>query len=1127
MRRQAVLLLPICALLSHLEAAAAPARNLTFEQRVDAQEAIERVYYAHQVGATQSFDEVVPRALIEEKVRAYLKRSVALERHWDIRITGAMLAAEAERMARGSRMPERLRELHAALGHDPLLILECLVRPLVVDRLIHASFDHERPAGAPGTFDAWWLQAVPGLEETLATVAEALPASLTQPVAAPARGDESASMTGGSPASLYPGCAPSDAWVASGLDVPPQSRTGHTAVWTGTVMIVWGGTSGFEPLATGFAYNPATDTYSPIATTNAPSARSDHTAVAAGGRMIVWGGRTPAGVPLDTGAVYRVSTNTWGTVTMANAPSPRWGHTATWTGSRMIVWGGASPAPLDTGAMYELSTGAWTTIFAGNTPTGRSGHTAVWTGSELIVWGGTGAAGRLDSGASYAPFDATWTTLPTAVAPTARNEHSAVWAGDRMIIWGGMTDQGPVGSGASYSPFDLLWSPVSDAGAPSARSLHTAVFDGASMHVWGGGPAATPLDTGGSYDPMVDSWTPISAADAPSPRAGHAAVWTGSLMVIWGGSHGPSELGAGGRYDPSGGSWLSTVGTAPAGRRNAATVWTGNEMIVWGGDNGGVPLRDGGRYNPASDSWASVSSAGAPLGWSSQAGVVWTGSEMVMKDGRYNPVADAWAPVSTIAAPALLAGARAVWTGAVVVFWDGQRGGRYNPSTDTWRPVSGAGAPPYTSYLSAIWTGSQMIVWGGQPYGPPQPGTGGRYDPLSDTWMLTSTLGAPDDRSLHTAIWTGQRMFIWGGVRVDGDGPYNLYTGGLYDPASDSWQPVAPTGHSHSHNTAVWTGSRVLLWGGRGGPLFSQFNGYDWEYLYSNSGTLYDPATDTWAPTSTASAPEARASAASVWTGSSMLVWGGFTCDWATQSCRMLSTGGVYGFDPSADGDGDGFGVNCDCDDAAQTVHPGAAQICGDGLNNDCLDPSWPSPIGTNEADEDGDGATECGGDCDDMRMAVRPGGPQICDGLNNDCDDPQWPALPAGEVDQDGDGFPVCPGGPVDCDDADDALWSPPTEAFLEVGPYPIYLSWDPPGDLGGLAVLYDVLRSSSRSDFVNATSCVESDIPWTSTNDQDPSGPNEIYYFLVRTQNNCPGNNQSVGYRSDGTPRVGRSCP
>src|SRR5262245_22125463 len=94
---------------------AAFALDLTFDQRVRAQEAIERVYLSHQTGNTRSFEDAVPRALLERKVRTYLKQSAALEHYWDTPITTTMLRAEVIRMQRGSRMPERLRELFTAL----------------------------------------------------------------------------------------------------------------------------------------------------------------------------------------------------------------------------------------------------------------------------------------------------------------------------------------------------------------------------------------------------------------------------------------------------------------------------------------------------------------------------------------------------------------------------------------------------------------------------------------------------------------------------------------------------------------------------------------------------------------------------------------------------------------------------------------------------------------------------------------------------------------------------------------------------------------------------------------------------------------------------------------------------
>jgi N-acetylneuraminic acid mutarotase len=53
----------------------------------------------------------------------------------------------------------------------------------------------------------------------------------------------------------------------------------HTAVWTGTEMIVWGGYNGSSWLNDGWRYDPATDQWTSMSSSNAPSARENHTAI--------------------------------------------------------------------------------------------------------------------------------------------------------------------------------------------------------------------------------------------------------------------------------------------------------------------------------------------------------------------------------------------------------------------------------------------------------------------------------------------------------------------------------------------------------------------------------------------------------------------------------------------------------------------------------------------------------------------------------------------------------------------------------------------------------------------------------------------------------------------------------
>jgi hypothetical protein len=68
-----------------------PSRELTFQQRVEALRALERVTYTHQIGTTRPFEEAVPSALLERRVHTTLKQTAALERFWRTRVTEVML----------------------------------------------------------------------------------------------------------------------------------------------------------------------------------------------------------------------------------------------------------------------------------------------------------------------------------------------------------------------------------------------------------------------------------------------------------------------------------------------------------------------------------------------------------------------------------------------------------------------------------------------------------------------------------------------------------------------------------------------------------------------------------------------------------------------------------------------------------------------------------------------------------------------------------------------------------------------------------------------------------------------------------------------------------------------------
>ena len=163
-----------------------------------------------------------------------------------------------------------------------------------------------------------------------------------------------------------------------------------------------------------------------------------------------------------------------------------------------------------------------------------------------------------------------------------------------------------------------------------------------------------------------------------------------------------------------------------------------------------------------------------------------------------------------------------------------------------------------------------------------------------------------------------------------------------------------------------------------------------------------------------------------------------------------------------ADADGDTFGNplvfvysinnppgfttdNTDCDDNNPAINPGATDIAGNGIDEDCDGQDTPAICGNGivefgeQCDDgntnDNDGCSNCqlyqdndndgyyaNIDCDDNNPSIFPGANEICDGIDNDCN---------GQVDEifdiDGDGFTTCQG---DCDDSDPNIYPGATEA-------------------------------------------------------------------------------------------------
>src|SRR5437016_1051873 len=374
-------------------------RTLTYAERVAYQRAIEDVYWRHRIWPEErsdpkpSLDAVISAEQIEKKVEDYLHNSQALETYWQGPIASEQLQAEIERMARDTKQPEVLRELFEALRNDPFVIAECLARPVLTERLAADLSAHDKGQRF----------------------------ALLQTQAA---GGKFSITTLGTATSVLPEIDPciDDTWTATSTTNAPSARAGHTAVSTGSEMIVWGGIPFTFPSGTGGRYNPITDSWTATSTTNAPSRRGNHTAVWTGSEMIVWGGFTGPNIVLNTGGRYNPGTDTWTATSITNAPSARSGHTGVWTGTEMIVWGGGTfvPSVLNTGGRYNPGTDSWTATSTTNAPDARADHTAVWAGSEMIVWGGANVGGTqvFNTGGRYCAQFGSSSPTPTPTATT-------------------------------------------------------------------------------------------------------------------------------------------------------------------------------------------------------------------------------------------------------------------------------------------------------------------------------------------------------------------------------------------------------------------------------------------------------------------------------------------------------------------------------------------------------------------------------------------------------------------------------------------------------------------------------------------------------------------------------------
>jgi hypothetical protein len=316
-------------------------------------------------------------------------------------------------------------------------------------------------------------------------------------------------------------------------------------------------------------------------------------AVWTGSRMLVWGGSTRGAQPgpAADGAAYDPVARAWRKI--PTAPSGVRGGGASgvaWTGDAMLVWASNSPDGPVGAAAYDPSSDSWRRLPAG--PLGRrEGYGTAWTGTELIVVGGNlGDTLARPLAAALDPKTGSWRALPALDRVTGLMPGpGVVWHRGELFVLGTVC----LGGGATDCSQALLaYDPSTDrlrridlAGAPIVPEQQLSLLGSSGgelvLSIVG---VPTNVNSGRlaivRYDPARGRWT--KGAFAPFPATSDVyqqTAWLGDRVIAADGSSGLQI------FDLATGGWETiTPGPSPLNARaGSAIVWTGNELIAWSG----------------------------------------------------------------------------------------------------------------------------------------------------------------------------------------------------------------------------------------------------------------------------------------------------------------------------------------------------------------------------------------------------------------------------------------------------------------------------------------------------------------------------------------------------------------
>jgi len=239
-------------------------------------------------------------------------------------------------------------------------------------------------------------------------------------------------------------------------------------------------------------------------------------------------------------------------------------------------------------------------------------------------------------------------------------------------------------------------------------------------------------------------------------------------------------------------------------------------------------------------------------------------------------------------------GAAVVWTGKEIVAVGGfdpdntvrESNAAYSPATNSWRTLAVQSDVGKRVNVLTAWTGSEALFIGGDnPDLSLLVSYATAYNPTTDSWRIIASPPIGFITSRSPAVWDGTRLLVWPG---DGGGASMPITPIAYDATTDTWTSLPqPPVERRQSAASVWTGSEWIVWGGTNdGPDL-------------NDGVAFNPVTGTWRTLSASPLSARRVNG--VWTGTEMLIAAGGTGGVAATGSGSNAQSDGAAYDPSTD----------------------------------------------------------------------------------------------------------------------------------------------------------------------------------------------------------------------------------